>query len=71
MKGVKYDNDFRIRKAREWRQAAVKNKDYADDQISHYGEEMPDDWRATMENTSTSCADRIQLIDALFPELRQ
>jgi len=42
MKGVKYDNEFRIEKAREWRQAAVDRKDHAEDQIANHWEGKPD-----------------------------
>lgn len=69
--GARYDNDFRIKKAGEWRQAAVDRKSHAEGQMEHDWEGKPDAWWAAMQNISDFCSDRIQVIDALFPELRQ
>ena len=59
----------RIEMARVWRAAAVQRRDWTQRQLKT-AEDAPAPWWDAQHNTIDFCQDRINVIDALFPELR-
>lgn len=60
----------RIEKAREWRAAAVERRDHCRRELEDESNgEMPEPWWSAQHNTIDGMQDRINVIDALFPEL--
>ena len=60
----------RIEKAKAWRAAAVERRDYCRREIEDEdNERMPSPWWSAHQNIIDAMQDRINVIDALFPEL--
>lgn len=62
-------NEERIEKARQWRAAAVERREYTQ-RLLDAAEDGPEPWWNAQYNIIDGMMDRINLIDGLFPELR-
>lgn len=62
----------RIKKAHAWREAAAQRRDFAQEQMEaadNATDAKPDAWWDAQHAIVNRMWDRVQLIDALFPEL--